>query len=121
MNDRHPRCYLRTYRRVWGLTQSELAKLLNLDRSCIHRLEKFKCKSGPSYETAIACQVLFGIEPKDMCPTIHRQVEDRVIQACYQMHQGIEHSISLSDSRKRELLELALRRALTRDDHVRAV
>ena len=98
-------CYLRTHRRVWGFTQAEVAKLLGLESpSAVSCLEWSKRKRGPSYETALACQVLFGIEPRDMYPTIHRQVEDRVIQACYLMHQGIEHSSSLSDSRKRELL-----------------
>ena len=81
MKHRHPLCYLRTHRRAWGLSQAELAKLLGLGTSCVYRLERSKCKSGPSYETALACQVLFGIEPRDMYPTIHRQVEDRVIQA----------------------------------------
>jgi DNA-binding XRE family transcriptional regulator len=121
MKHRHPICYLRTHRRVWGLSQAELARLLGLGPSCVYRLERSKCKSGPSYETALACQVLFGIEPRDMYPTIHRQVEDRVIQACYLMHQGMEHSTSLLDLRKRELLELALRRALTRDSSARVV
>jgi DNA-binding XRE family transcriptional regulator len=121
MKHRQPLCYLRMHRRVWGLSQAELARLLGLGTSCIYRLERSKCKSGPSYETAIACQVLFGIELRDMYPTIHRQVEDRVIRACYLMHQGMEHSTSPSDLRKRELLELAFRRALTKDSNVRAV
>jgi hypothetical protein len=56
-----------------------------------------------------------------MCPTIHRQVEDKVIRACYRMHQGLENTTSLSDLRKRELLELALRRAITKEDNVPAV
>jgi transcriptional regulator with XRE-family HTH domain len=108
--------YLRTHRRVWGLTQNELAILLGLGSpSHVSRLEHAKCKRGPSYETALACQVLFGIEPRDMYPAIHRAVEDRVMRACYLMHQGIENSTSHSDLRKRELLELALRRAVKRD------
>ncbi|MGE0356502.1 MAG: helix-turn-helix transcriptional regulator [Burkholderiales bacterium] len=116
MKHRQSLGYLRTYRRVWGLTQRELATLLGLQSpSHVSRLEHGKCKRGPSYETALACQVLFGIEPRDMHPAIHRAVEERVMRACYLMHQGIEHSTSLSDLRKRELLELALRRAIKRD------
>jgi transcriptional regulator with XRE-family HTH domain len=122
MNHRPPLCYLRTHRRVWALTQAELAALLGLDSpSQISRLEHTKCKRGPSYETALACQVLFGIEPRDMYPSIHRKVEERVMRACYHMHQGLENSTSLSDLRKRELLELALRRATTRDSRARTV
>lgn len=122
MNHRTSLCYLRTHRRVWGLSQIELAKLLGLDTpSRVSRLERSKCKRGPTYETALACQVLFGIEPRDMYPTIHRQVEDRVIRACYHMHRGMEHSTSLSDLRKRELLEIALRRAIKGDSNAALV
>lgn len=111
-----PRCYLRTHRRVWGLTQREVAGLLGLkSASAVSRLEHAKCKRGPNYETALACQVLFGIEPRDMCPAIHRKVEDRVIRACYLIHHGLEHTTKVSDLRKRELLEMALRRAITRN------
>ena len=111
-----PLCYLRMHRRIWGLTQKEVAGLLGLkSASAVSRLEHAKCKHGPSYETALACQVLFGIEPRDMYPTIHRKVEDRVIRACYLIHHGLEHSSKVSDLRKRELLEMALRRALTRN------
>lgn len=116
------RCYLRTHRRVWGLTQEETAKLVGLkSASAISRLESAKRKRGPSYETALACQVLFGIEPRDMYPTIHRKVEEEVIRACYHMHHGLEHTTSLSDLRKRELLELALRRAIKGDSSVQGV
>lgn len=108
-----PRCSLRTHRRVWGLTQREVADLLGLTSpSAVSRLERGNGKRGPSYETALACHVLFGIEPRDMYPVIHRKVEDRVIRACYLMHHGLEHSTSNSDLRKRELLEMALQRAI---------
>lgn len=116
MLKQRPLCYLRMHRRIWGLTQKEVAELLGLkSTSAVSRLEHAKCKHGPSYETALACQVLFGIEPRDMYPTIHRKVEDRVIRACYLIHHGLEHSSKVSDLRKRELLEMALRRAITRN------
>ena len=122
MKNRPSICYLRTHRRVWGLTQAEIADLLGLrSASAVSCLERSKRKRGPTYETALACQVLFGIEPRDMYPTIHRQVEERVIRACYRMHQGMENTTSLSDLRKRELLELALRRAINRDRLTTAV
>ena len=122
MKHRPPLCYLRTHRRVWGLTQREVAQLLDLkSASVVSRLENAKRKRGPNYETALACQVLFGIEPRDMYPTIHRQVEERVIRNCYRMHRGIEDTIKLSEIRKRELLELALERAVTGNSKTRAV
>lgn len=110
MKNRRVVCYLRTHRRVWGLTQSELAQLLGLGNpSQVSRREQ--CKRGPSIEAALACQVLFGVAPADMFPSIHRKVEERVIRNAYHMHQGLAHITSLSALRKRELLELALKRA----------
>lgn len=124
INMKHQRslCYLRTHRRAWGLTQKELARLIGLQSpSHVSRLEHGKCKRGPSYETALACQVLFGIEPRDIHPAIHREVEDRVIRACYRMHQGLENSTNLSDLRKRELLETTLQRAIKSTSQVPVV
>jgi transcriptional regulator with XRE-family HTH domain len=113
MKDRPALCYLRTQRRVWGLTQAEVAKLLGLQSASeVSRLEHSTHKRGPNFETALACQVLFGLEPRNLYPSIHRQVEERVIRACYHMHKGMENLTSLSDLRKRELLEHALHRAV---------
>ena len=112
MKDRRVLCYLRTHRRVWGLTQGELARLLGLgNASQVSRLERCKRKRGPGIEAALACQVLFGVAPADMFPSVHRQVEERVIQSAYHMHQGLAHLTSLPALRKRELLESALKRA----------
>ena len=112
MKDRRVLCYLRTHRRVWGLTQDELARLLGLaSPTQVSRLEQLKRKRGPGIEAALACQVLFGVTPSDMFPAIHREVEERVIQRVYQLHQGLEHLTNLSALRKRDLLESALRRA----------
>lgn len=111
MKDRRVLCYLRTHRRVWGLTQNELARLIGFGSATqVSRLEK--CKRGPSVETALACQVLFGISPADMFPNLHRQVEERVIRNAYHMHQGLENITSLPALRKRELLVLALKRTV---------
>lgn len=103
-------CYLRTHRRMWGLTQKELAKLLGGSTSQISRLEQ--SKRGPSIRAALACQVLFGLAPSDMFPSLHEEVEDRVIRAAYLMHQGLDSITKISALRKRELLELAMNRAV---------
>lgn len=111
-----PRTHLRTHRRVWGLTQKETSLLLGLSGPfAVSRLESPQRKRGPSYETALACHVLFGLEPRDLFPSIHRQVEERVIRACYLMHQGLENTTSLFGLRKREFLELVLKRATIGD------
>ena len=103
-------CYLRTHRRVWGLTVKELAALIGL-KSASHMSRIEHGKRTPKVEVALACQVIFGIPPSAMFPHVYTRVEDRVMWNIYQLHLALEKTTSLSGLRKRELCELALRRA----------
>ncbi len=103
-------CYLRTHRHVWGLTQPELAKLLGL-KSPSHMSRIEHSKRAPRIEVALACQVIFGIPPSAMFPHAYTLVEDRVMWNISQLHLALENTNSLSGLRKRELCELALKRA----------
>ena len=103
-------CYLRTHRRVWGLTAKELAALIGL-KSASHMSRIEHGKRTPRVEVALACQVIFGIPPSAMFPHVYTRVEDRVMWNIYQLHLALEKTTSLSGLRKRELCELALRRA----------
>jgi len=103
-------CYLRTHRRVWGLTVKELAALIGLkSASNMSRIEH--SKRAPRVEVALACQVIFGIPPSAMFPHVYTLVEDKVMWNIYQLHSALEKTTSLSGLRKRELCELALKRA----------
>ncbi len=104
-------CYLRTHRRVWGLTQRELATLLGL-KSTTHISRIENGKRAPSVESALACQVIFGIPPSAMFPRLYTLVEEKAMRNVYQMHLALSHTTSLSDLRKRELLSIALKRAV---------
>lgn len=104
-------CYLRTHRRLWGLTQKELASLLGLTSgSQVSRLEK--CKRAPTLKAAIACQVIFGIPPAALFPRLYAEVEEQVMTRIYRFYQGIEHPSTSAEQRKKELFELALKRAV---------
>ena len=103
-------CYLRTHRRVWGLTVKELAGLIGL-RSASHMSRIEHGKRSPKVEVALACQVIFGIPPSAMFPHVYTLVEDRVMWNIGQLHLALENTTSLSGLRKRELFELALKRA----------
>jgi len=110
MKQRMP-CYLRTHRRIWGLTQRELASLLGLTSGTqVSRLEK--SKRTPVLRVAIACQVLFGIPPAVLFPHVYAEVEEQVMARIYRFYQGIEHSSTSAGQRKRELCEVALKRAV---------
>ena len=105
-------CYLRTHRRVWGLTQRELASLMGFESAAhVSRIENGK--RAPTVESALACQVLFGIPPAAMFPHAYETVEERVIRDVYERHLALADTTSPSEIRKRELYALALQRAVT--------
>ena len=103
-------CYLRTHRRVWGLTVKELASLIGL-RSASHMSRIEHGKRAPKVEVALACQVIFGIPPSAMFPHVYTLVEDGSHVEHLQLHSALEKTTSLSGLRKRELCELVLKRA----------
>lgn len=104
-------CYLRTHRRVWGLTQHELALLMGFESAAhVSRIENGK--RAPTIECALACQVLFGIPPREMFPHAYDVVEERIIRDVYRLHLALEHTTNLSELRKRELFSLVLDRAI---------
>lgn len=103
-------CYLRTHRRVWGLTVKELASLIGF-HSASHMSKIEHSKRAPRVEVALACQVIFGVPPSAMFPDVYAQVEDKVMWNIYQLHLALENTTSLAGLRKRELCEIALKRA----------
>ena len=104
-------CYLRTHRRVWGLTQQELASLLGFkSREHMSRIENGK--RAPTIESALACQVIFGIPPSAMFPHAYDLVEERIIRDIYRQHLALWDTTRPSELRKRELFKLALDRAV---------
>ncbi|MBI2755073.1 MAG: helix-turn-helix transcriptional regulator [Betaproteobacteria bacterium] len=108
-------CYLRTHRRVWGLTQRELARLLGLVCGAqVSRIEN--SKRAPALRVALACQTLFGIPPCDMFPHVHAEVEEQVIRDVYELHEGLAQATTPAELRKRELYALALGRAVNRPE-----
>ena len=71
-------CYLRSYRRRWGLTQVELARLMGCETGAvISRLERDGRQ--PSLETAYALEVIFGTTPVELFPGLHAKVNKAVI------------------------------------------
>lgn len=109
---KHVLCYLRTHRRLWGLTQQELAGLMGfLSASHVSRIENGK--RDPTADTVLACEVLFGVSGSAMFPCAYDAVEERVMRDIHRL------DVTLSDAhpadlRKRELLSSAFARAITR-------
>jgi transcriptional regulator with XRE-family HTH domain len=110
-------CYLRTHRRIWGLTQRELASLMGF-QSPAHLSRIENGKRAPTVESALACQVLFGIPPAAMFPHAYDKVEERVIRDIYELHLALSDTTTPSKLRKRELFSLALDRAISSPDNL---
>ena len=114
-NNKCGRCYLRTCRRNWGLSQHDLADLIGTVTSAhVCRLEN--SKRDPKLRVALACQVIFGVPPSTMFPNTYALAEEEVMRNMYRMDQALQNTTSLSGLRKRELFALALERA-TRTFH----
>ncbi len=105
------RCYLRTHRRKWGLSQKDLARLIGtIGCSQLSRYEN--SKRAPRIEVALACQVIFGVIPSIIFVDTYASVEEEVMRNMYRMNEALKHTTSLTGLRKRELFSLALGRAL---------
>ncbi|OIQ90053.1 hypothetical protein GALL_280520 [mine drainage metagenome] len=118
--NRNVLCYLRTHRRVWGLTQPELASLLGL-RSASHLSRIEQGKYAPKVEVALACQVIFGIPPSAMFPHVYTLVEEEVVRTVYDYHLALGNTKTLSGLRKRQLCEVVLKRAVTKTSHLEGI
>ena len=113
-------CYLRTHRRVWGLTRLDLASLFGL-RSAGHISRLEHGKRAPSVEVALACQVIFGITPSAMFPHVHTLIEEKVMRNIYRLHSALSDSKKLSELRKRELCSVILQRAISKPNKLQGV
>ena len=118
-NSRVP-CYLRTHRKVWGLTTKELAALIGI-QSASHMSRIENSKRAPRIEVALACQVIFGIPPSAMFPHVYTLIEERVMGNIGQSHLALEKTTSLAGLRKRQLFELALNRAIERPNPLEGI
>ena len=113
-------CYLRTHRRVWGLTVKELAALIGL-QSASHLSRIEHSKRAPRVEVALACQVIFGIAPSAMFPHVHTLIEEKVMRNIYRLHLALSNAANLSGLRKRELCSLILKRAISKPNKLEGV
>ena len=111
MSSRVP-SYLRSERRKWGLTQTELARLLgSQSRTKISRLEHGV--RVPSVESLISCLVLFGVSAPELFPHLYSRIEERVLRDAAALLEELAGDTSRKSARKRELLRLALARAIS--------
>ncbi len=105
--------YLRTSRRKWALTQKELAFLLgHKSPTHISRLEQGK--RIPSKEVVLACEVLFELPPRKCFPKLYVEIEEAILTRASTLYERLDKKTSKTATRKKEFLNSALNRAITR-------
>jgi DNA-binding XRE family transcriptional regulator len=101
--------YVRTFRQRYALTEDELAYLVcHRSHTRISRIEIGR--SAPNLAVALALQVLFRQEPRQMFPGLYEAVEEEVMLRAKSFLDDLEGRTDKRSEAKRELLE-ALARA----------
>ena len=105
--------HFRLVRRKWALTQAELARLVGWkDIRHLSRVERDL--RIPSIRALIKYEVLFGTPMRELLPKLYAEVEEEIIREAREMFDQLKGSRSQAGARKRELLVLALKRAIIR-------
>ena len=82
--------YLKTYRKRGGLTQDEMAYLLGCqDGAKVSRYERLHRQ--PNLETALGCQVVFGVPAHELFPGMYKQVEQNIIPRAQLLSKQVTH------------------------------
>ena len=103
-------CYLRTQRKQWALTQSELARLLGL-KSAQHVSRLERGRRQPSVSVLLAVEIIFGEHPRDLFPKLFDAIEERTVRFLYGMQQRLAGEDKRASERRRQFAAEALRRA----------
>jgi transcriptional regulator with XRE-family HTH domain len=97
-------CYLKSYRRRWGLTQKELAVLLGLQTgAAVSRLER--ALRHPSLETAYAFEIILGTPPAELFPALHVRVKREVIARTRTLYDELQGDPSSATQLKLDFFE----------------
>jgi DNA-binding XRE family transcriptional regulator len=85
--------YLRTHRRRFGLSQSEMAFLLGSTRKA--RVSEYECLEVlPSLKTALAYEFIFGVPVSELFPGVFQQVEKETAKRARSLMEKLENNKS---------------------------
>lgn len=101
--------YLHTLRKQWGLSQPELAALLNLTGSALCRFENRSRR--PTAELLIGVEVLFGHHAKDVFPGFYRAVERSIVERVRAEHGRLKPAADVGANLKHRFLTEVIDRA----------
>lgn len=102
---------LRSERRKWGLTQSELALLLSVRGAPqISRIERGWRRAGVSH--VIAASLLFNKPVSHMFPALKTRIHKELLAQAFLVFRQVEHDKRPEAKRKRQLLQEFMARGL---------
>lgn len=103
--------YIYVRRRQWALTQEELAFLLGYcTKTAVSKLEG-RISRIP-LRVALACHLIFGIDPGELFPAVMEQVEEGIIGRIGELRDRLKRAKpSRTTAVKLQLLQEALTRA----------
>jgi transcriptional regulator with XRE-family HTH domain len=97
-------CYLKPYRRRWGLTQKELAVLLGFQTGAVvSRLERVQ--RHPTLETAYAVEIILGTPPAELFPGLYGRVRQEVIARARKHYDELQGTPSKANQLKLDFFE----------------
>lgn len=101
----HPhKPHLRTLRRHWALTQTELAFLVGSGSGAlVSRIEDHK--RTPSLAVAFACWLVFGAPLTEVFAALLSEVEEGVLERAYILYDDLQGNPSKETRLKLDLLE----------------
>lgn len=102
--------YVRVSRERHGLSREDLAGLM--EQRSLRAIRRFERGDAvPTLEGALALQVIFGMEPRDIFPGLFEVVEDAVMRRARDLYAKLEGLTDRWSAAKRELLEAIPARA----------
>jgi hypothetical protein len=109
--------YLHVRRRQWQLSQKELAFLFGYRTDSI--VSRYECRERRvTLAIGFACSLIFGVEAKDLFPTLFEEVEDGVVRRLYELYNRLKAGKpSQKTNAKLQLLKQALSRTTKRAQH----
>ncbi len=91
------------YRKRWALTQRELGALLGISDEAIIRYEKLN--RGPSKESLIAAEFIFGVHARRIFPSLYAAVELKVAKRAALLAETLCGLTDAESIIKRQLLD----------------
>jgi transcriptional regulator with XRE-family HTH domain len=101
---------LRLNRKVYALSQRELANLLNLSQSEMSRLEDGT--HAPRLETVFCLQVLFDVAPRHLFPDLYAEAGEAVMRRASRLDRQLTGKNDAASLKKKRLLTAMVDRAM---------